>query len=443
MDLELNVQVISDIPKTEIPKNIPEDSLSFINALRFYGKIVTLTLMLAATASCFIIILSILPWSYNLEDYLNYFNTTTVTSVVSFAVVSFGPWYITYYTYLIKGRKMSRKYLAHIIFHTIFWPIFYFVLVSHGIYVWFYYLDFLYFAFAFLPISFHTAYENISNRDFKFAIKYATTELFVIISALGYTFFLFPVYMNLTDAWKILWCLILHPIWFEFTMLLPQRLLATREINKDHEYLNFLPAMHSIFHNATIRRTIFFALDNFYFTVLLITVSNIEEIILRLTVPYRDKFFLNLFFKLVYTDKESSIVTYGSIVNMEMLFELVGIMISPAMMLCFMKYGYLFIFNNGSMESIVYNFIIQLIMEILTDVFCIMYEVRIHKINLLDIWHNFIGKSYWPENRKFFLFCIYGICTMGVLGMIYTTTLLPRALFCSEHNILTCTYNPL
>lgn len=437
--MELELQVQSGEKQID---NTVERVPAFSTVLSFYSKIVIMALVLAIPTSIFILALSFLPWSYNLGNYLDYFDVATVTVVVSLSVVSFGPWYITYYTYLIKGWQMSKKYLIHILFHTVSWPIFYSVLVSQGIYIWFYYLDFLYFAFSFLPISFHTAYENISAKNWKFALKYAVTELFVIISALGYTFFLFPVYMDLDDSWKILWCLILHPIWFEFTMLLPQRLLATREISKDNEYLNFLPAMHSIFHNTTIRRTIFFGLNNFYFTILLITISNIQEIILRLTVPYRDKFFLRIFFRLVYNEGESSVTTYGCIVNMEMLFELIGIMISPTMMLCFMKYGYLFIFNNGSMESIIYNFAIQLVMEILTDIFCIIYEMRIHKIDLIDIWNHIVGDGLLPKNRKFLLFCLYGTCTMGVLGMIYTTTLLPRALFCSEHNILTCTYSP-
>lgn len=397
---------------------------------KFYSLIFLHSVVLSILCSLFVVGLSFLPWSGNIRDYSNYFNVTVVTTVIVLTMVLFGPWYITFYGYIINEKKITRRFLIIVVIHTIFWPTLYSLLIANGIFIWYYYLDFAYFILAFLPISMHLAYDVISDRDMKFAIKYGFSELMVIISALGYTFFLFPIFMNLDDNLKIIWRLTLHPIWFETTMLLPQRILSTIDINNIKPNRRFLPAMHSIFHNATIGRMLLLSLDNIYMSIFLITLTNIQEIIMRLSVIKRDKIFI----KLLYGEKDEDYYTYGCIINMEMLFELVGIFISPVMMYSFSKYGYLFIFN-GAMNSIFLNFAVQILMEVPTDLLCIIYEKRIHKMDIIKIWHDIMTK-------RIFFFCLYGLCTMGILGMIYTCVLLPRALYCSDYNILTCVYSP-
>jgi hypothetical protein len=269
-------------------------------------------------------------------------------------------------------------------------------------------------------------------------MKYAFCELFVIVSALGYSFFLFPVFIQQPDWAKIIWRLTLHPIWFEFTMVLPQRILTKKEEFCDDKYKKFLPSLHAIFHNVTIGRMLLLSVNNIYLMIVLCILTNVEESIMRMTVMKRD----GLFIRILYGSRDDDLATHGCIVNIEMLFELIGIITSPFMMNAFAKYEYMFVFNgqmatsSKSIGNIVVVLSIQLLPELVTDIICSMYEVYRHRIDLLDIWNRMI-------TREFIAFALYGIITMGIFGMIYTSLVLPRSAFCAEYNILTCSYSPV
>lgn len=441
------INIIENNRKTNIQNIINPLDSSMISILKLYRKIFFYGLFVSLFTIIFVIIISFLPWVNDLTDYPNYFNSQTITAILCLSLVSFGPVYITYDLFITKEwniisindwKKIPITYLVHLLVHIFFWPTFYSLLMSKRIYVWYYYLDFSFFLFGFLPLSIHIAYEIISEKDINFTIKYALSQLFVIVSALGYTFFLFPMFLELSDTYKIIWRLTVHPIWFEITMLLPQRILAAGDKTNTNQYTKFLPVMHSIFHNVTIGRMLLFTLNDIYISLFLITLTNIQEIVLRLTIKWRDDT-VSKIFRLKHHDTDN--IVHGCVILMEMMLEIVSIFISPIIMAFFMPYGYLFNFNGqiGSsinLSYIISSFFFQLITEVPTDIICMMFEIRSHKIPLHNIWR-YIG------TKRNIIFCIYGMCTMGILGMLYTTIRLPRLLFCTEHNILTCTYSPI
>lgn len=437
IDLEKQMPVLVDEKINEETLNLDENGKSFFDITGLYKKMMRPVIIISFFTIIFTIALSFLPWTNNLEDYDNYDNVNVVTFILCLSVTTFGAIYITYYAYIMKFTNFTKKYIAHITFHIIFWPVFFSLMSYYEVYVWFYYLDFSFFFFGFLPISAHVAYEIVSNRDIKFTIRFAISEFFVIVSALGYTFFLFPIFMKLTDVEKIFWALTLHPLWFEITMLLPQRLIASIDTSEENKYVRYLPALHSIFHNVTIRRMILLCINDMYISLLLITLSNIQEIMFRLSVLWRDGYIMRLLFR----GKKPDHTIHGCVILMEMILELVSIFVSPFMMGLFAKYEYMFIFNgamlsNGTMWStIIISFFFQLFTEIPTDILCMHFEMRVHNIPLDTLWEKI-------HTKKVIIFCIYGMCSMGILGMLYTTMLLPRALFCDRYDILTCTYSP-
>lgn len=412
-----------------------DECVTLIDILKLYQNIIKIALLISIIACIFLLIVSYLPWSNNLSNYSNYYNVWTIAIILCISVTSFGPIYITYYAYLIDKSKINKNFLVMVLIQSLFWPILYLSLVGAGIYVWYYYLDFAFFIFGFLPLSMNVAYNIISEKNMTFTIKFGISELFVIISALCYTFFLYPIFMQLSLTMKIVWRLFIHPLWFEITMLLPQRVLTSNELSGYDKTTSFLPALHSLFHNVTIGRMLLYSIDNFYVFLFLVTLNNIQEICLRFSLLWRDKFIA----KWIYGDKDNDHHIYGSIISIEMMLELIGIFISPFMMLLFNRYDYMFNFND-KMENMIsvtiYSFFVQLLLEIPTDIICIIYEMRVHKIDLINIWKIIMTK-------KMIIFCIYGVCTMGILGMLYTTVRLPRFAYCSSNLITSCTYSPI
>lgn len=229
--------------------------------LSFYVNILGTVILVSTPVIIWIIILSYLPWTYNIHDYANYYNETTVVIVLGFAMITFGPIYITLISWMLVGKRilMNKKYWISFTFHTIFWITFYGILTHFNYNPWFYYLDFAYFPLGFLAMTVHAAY--IMNPQIRFIIKYSLAELFVIVGALSYVFFLFPLYMQLSDGWKVLWRLFLHPIWFEVMLLIPQRVVSKQELLQFDSGLRYVFTLHSILHNVTIGRMLMFGLS--------------------------------------------------------------------------------------------------------------------------------------------------------------------------------------
>lgn len=447
-----------------------EESKSVTDCLRHYCQLFLFCVISAILLIPFIYVLSLLPFSnvpfsdQTVDESKETFNPAAILISFITATTMFGPVYLGFAIFIMIGKSMFRTtFVYSLVFHTFFWPVFYTILFAMEFRFWYYYIDFMWFAFAFLPISLHAGYtclwpseddqshpNNLARTDsfkgkwmekycscisprMRLTIMFAASELFVIVSALGYTFFLFPLYNQLeSDVFRALWRVLLHPIWFEMTMILPQRLIALRELRYIGPY-RFIPVMHSLFHTATIGRMLLNNISDISINISVTILSNLTEVLLRLTAYKRDF----IAFRFIFGNNENIGELgqmHATVLNAEMIMELLSILTSPFMMYFFSDYGYLFSWYGGFM-SIGMLFItqfIQLLSEILTDMICVYYECQ--RFPLFRVWNQ-------ARKFPFLVFLFYGFASMSILGMIYVCTLVPRSLFCSNSlSYYSCTF---
>lgn len=269
----------------------------------------------------------------------------------------------------------------------------------------------------------------------RWTVMFVTSELFVIASALGYAFFLFPIYTQLSsDIYRGLWRFFLHPIWFELTMLLPQRVIALKEIPNGQTAFRIVPVMHSLFHNATMGWMLVNTIRDTYTMITVTLLSNLQELVLRSTAYKRDAIALRFLYKQSPTQICS---LYASLLNIQIILEIVAIIISPIIMLAFRDYTFIFSWYSASNSSgfamIIQITVFQLFCEFVTDIICILIESKF--FNIQEAWIEI-------RSKKFIIFIIYGFCSMGVFGVIYTCMRLPRAVYCfSETDYCSCSYD--
>lgn len=254
---------------------------------KYYLYMLLLALLISCVGNIFIYLMSLLPWSRNINDYANYFEPAVAAGVMNAAFIAFGTIYITYYTYMMNGWMIfkDKYFVASIIVHTFLCPLIYSLCIAYKFYVWYYYLDFMYFFVSFLPFSMHSAW--ITSREKKFTIKYGVAELIVVLSALGYMFLAFPVFLKLSIGLKFFWRLMVHPIIFEFCISTPQRILSKKE-----QYAptgcNYFPVLHGVFHSTTIGTMMILMVPEIRYSIALIILCKIEDLLLRITTIKRD-----------------------------------------------------------------------------------------------------------------------------------------------------------
>jgi hypothetical protein len=124
-------------------------------------------------------------------------------------------------------------------------------------------------------------------------------------------------------------------------------------------------------------------------------------------------------FRVLYGDSPHELtLLHATVMNVEMVMELVGIITAPFLMLFFQPYNLMFNWFGGDTGFQMFGvMLIQLFTEIITDVICISFEVK-----KFDIYGS------WAKIRafRFLAFLCYGYCAMGILGMIYTSWKVPR-----------------
>jgi hypothetical protein len=226
----------------------------------------------------------------------------------------------------------------------------------------------------------------------RMALMFTLSELLVILSALFYSFILFPIYASLEhDYQKALWTILLHPLWFRFTAIIPQFIIAVRE----YEHLGIWKivfVMHSLYHDAMNRRMY---LSNIADPSTMLVVSimlNLTEILFRLTAHSTH----SRVFKFVY-QRESEKITEAHAVqlNVEMILEQMSIITAPFMMFLFQDYTILFSWYNGKVvpESAFGIMVVQLITEVITDVICVYFEARRFGPIIYQAWWTIC--KYW------------------------------------------------
>lgn len=136
-------------------------TLTVKGAITHYCQLILISVITITFAIPIVISLSYLPFGTFDNGSNNYFVSKTVVGTFVMATTLFGPIYFAFEMYVMIGwtRVMQRNYHYSVIGHAFLWPIFYFLLgIILEINFWYWYLDFAWFGFAFVPLACHAAY---------------------------------------------------------------------------------------------------------------------------------------------------------------------------------------------------------------------------------------------------------------------------------------------
>jgi hypothetical protein len=489
--------------------------------LRYYADVAGCALALSAPCIAFVYALSLVPWLTLERGPRDYYSRPAAHAALYASFTAFGPVYIFLVVLIVAGGRAALRragwFLVHCAAQAVFWPLVYASALRDRPGLLFYYVDFAWFALCFLPLTYHGAHAVLWNQDAvaplggarsaadrrRMALAYTASELVVIVAALGYNFFLFPVYTQLRSDWqRLAWRLVLHPLWFEAVLVLPARVMVKNELCIDRDEWRFLPAMHALFHSATMGRMLIVGIGDPLIALAATVASNAIELALRLSAHRRDRwtggatcyrgsaarsgpyamlgsseFELRLrsggspdsatppalggMSRSASTEAqpdedvaadlvrvaaalEPGAAVHAQIVNVEMLVELVGIVTGPAVMIFFRDAGAGFFFRfacpaaAGAAPVSVAQMLALTAAQLAVEV----------PTDLACVWHEVARAGLplvaaWRLQRTpaVLAFLCYGTLSMAVLGVVYCGMVLPRAGPCTDAlDLCSCAY---
>lgn len=375
--------------------------------LFYFLKLVVFSFLFAIPSVLVGAALSFLPWG---NDYVMIF-------VMFLAMILFGGFIVFYLIVIYAKAIWNPKRVLVFLGLAFFWPIVLMILLLLNVRILYYYLDFLYFFFGFLPMSLFAGW-IINQKATVMTILFGIAEFITICGALSYAFFLFPIFTHSNAIIQLFWVIFFHPIFFELFLSIGPRILV--KLQKDTNPNMVVLITHAMFHNATIGRMVLFCINETWVLLVAIFVTSVIEYFDRMTLFARDKILLNQLKKKFKVETEEEIdeekdTTISShILNIKMVIELSGIQISFAMMMFFVKFGLLFSFNRANQENMIISLFLQIFFAIVINLLCSAYEIR-------HLEHDLLVSFQQLFKLPFILFITYGNCIMGLIGMIYVT----------------------
>ncbi|EFA84866.1 hypothetical protein PPL_01859 [Heterostelium album PN500] len=293
------------------------------------------------------------------------------------------------------------------------------------------------FVMGFLGKKYQTTQERRRN-----ALAFLGTETLVSATALLYGMFFIQVYTNFSDYAKIVWRLVIHPIYFEIFMMIPVRLLVTKQMEKKGvSIMHSLAVVHAQAHISTLGRMMISTINEIEFTIISVFLLNIGKLVFRSSVQIRDKYASRVLEKVMGTEhKESKKFVRAVGLFTEMIMENASIPASAFMMWLFYDRRALFFLpypSGGSFtfDAAVINVVIQIVIAIPFDIITLIINERYFGLPLERAW-----KKMREKWLPFFGFLIYGVITMGMIGVLWMACRLPRFITCKSENV--CDFNP-
>lgn len=279
-------------------------------------------------------------------------------------------------------------------------------------------------------------------------LYFFTTEVLVSATALVYGMFFVTLYSSLSDFYKVIWRLAVHPLYFELFMMLPVRYLVARKMRtySDCNILYTLSVVHAQSHISTLGRMMFATMDNLSITFLSVGLLNVGKVFFRLSSPLRDMIVFKLLhkgeMKTEHDDEHKRRQRYISAAGMqdELIVENACILFSGFMMYFFQenKVMFMFPYPSGylSIQTVVIITVIQLVLALICDLITLyIAEIYLH-LPVLKTW-----EAMWEKRYRYFGFLLYGLFTMGLMGIIYMGFRVPRGSFCPEaDNVCSCVW---
>eukprot|EP01133_Synstelium_polycarpum_P005722 gene5722-6617_t len=413
--------------------------------------------IVAVFVSLVVYLLSMPQWS-GAKTSETYLNTKTYSIFYSFAILLFGPVYITLGFMVSYGFQRIRE--SRILYYStgvsLVFSILYAVLYRCGINYWYYYLDALGVVLVFVfgevlfayKMSITLQEEDKSTKvDYAkarmIAYNYSAPDIIVTICTVLYMFFLLPVYFSIeSNLLRLGWRLVIHPIYWVAIVMIARQFL-TRDISTDDIMLNSNIVLHTFFHHQTLGRIFVytFSSDTDSLTEIGMVISAVEDIILRGLSLKRDEWVLTLLHgrqaarDIVYS--QQSLQLRSAILNIQVGLEFSGLITAPLFIYMFQKHRLIFHFYGEDELSIVpiklfWQTCLSIGLDIVAELVCTYIECRVYKLPIQPTWR-------WMKSHKGFLaWLVYGSITMGFLGMLWTCARVPRAGLCSSDDICTC-----
>ncbi|KAF2072045.1 hypothetical protein CYY_006635 [Polysphondylium violaceum] len=410
-------------------------------------------IIVAVVVSLFIVILSLPNWSGAEAHYLN---IKTYSIFFSFAILLFGPIYVTLsflVSYGLENVKKS-KILMYTVAASIVFCILFAVLYLKGVKYWFYYLDALAVLVVYCLGEVICAYrisgvlqkeENPVQKinvvkALTLAYNYAAPDICVTVFTLIYMFFLIPIYLTINSSiLRLGWRLIIHPAYWTLIVMIARQFL-TKDICTEDIMRNSNIVLHTFFHHQTLGKIFVYTFsDDGALTEIGMVISAIEDIILRSLALKRDEWFFTLLIgrekARAHVYSQQSLQLRAAILNIQVSLEFSGLITAPLFVYMFQKHRVVFHFFDGpniAPVTLLYQSILSISLDVMAEFICTYIETRFYKLPIYHTWR------WMKSNKGFLCWIVYGSLSMGLLAMIWTCARVPRAGLCTSDDICTC-----
>eukprot|EP00026_Physarum_polycephalum_P006081 Phypoly_transcript_06122.p1 GENE.Phypoly_transcript_06122~~Phypoly_transcript_06122.p1 ORF type:complete len:512 (+),score=57.98 Phypoly_transcript_06122:231-1766(+) len=279
-------------------------------------------------------------------------------------------------------------------------------------------------------------------------LYYLITEVLVSATALAYGMFFITIYSSMDDIGKIAWRLVLHPLYFEILMMLPVHYLVARRMKKEQDVniLYTLSVVHAQSHISTLGRMMFSTLDHVSLTVLSVLLLNVGKFFFRLSTPLRNSLVQKIMNMDVRETPQETIARLerqryivSAAIQTEMIVENSCAIFAGLTMYLFEanKQVFMFPYPKGELmlQTVIFIILVQLGFALVFDLTTLYVAQRFLHLPVLETW-----KDMWQRKYRFFGFLLYGLLTMGVVGIFYMGFKAPRVPFCTSESVCSCVW---
>ncbi|GAM20701.1 hypothetical protein SAMD00019534_038760, partial [Acytostelium subglobosum LB1] len=415
--------------------------------IKDYGKMSLVVLVTMILGIVIIFSFSNETWIRRNQGTINYFDKTDVTILTSvFFVTGLAAFTgIQFLSVYGLKRMIETKFYLFLLADILL-----FIAVPWGMWAgdqdyWYWMGDVLLLLVGFVSLSFVMGYlgkpYQTTKERLKNGLAFLGIEVLVAVSALLYGMFIYLVYSNFSNIAKVAWRLIVHSIYFEVGMMIPVRLLVTKQMEKKGvSIMHSLAVVHAQAHISTLGRMMISTINDTTLTVISVLLLNIGKMVFRSTVQVRDKYASKVLEKVAGTEHiESKKFVRAVGLFTEMIMENASIPTSAFTLWVFRNYQGLFYMpfpdKSFGIVDIVINVAIQLGIAIPFDIVTLLINERYFGMPLERAW-----KKMREKWLPFFGFLVYGIITMGMLGVIWMACRLPRFVMCQSKDVCSCMF---
>lgn len=191
-------------------------------------------------------------------------------------------------------KFIQHKYFVVGIIGVIFSVGPYFLFYYSNFSYWYYYIDTFTIVVIYSVTSFATGYfgsDNEIERHYKVrnGLMFFFSGMFVTAVTMIYGMFILMYYGTMSNIVKVIWRLSLHPIYFEFLVMIPSRMLVKQNIQARGSILSTLLIVHSHSHIFSLGRLMIANIDDLTLTIGSTVALNIGKLILRISLGWRDE----------------------------------------------------------------------------------------------------------------------------------------------------------